>query len=121
MKDYVKVYTKGNLVLIDTTSKNRELSAKASHAGIEFVLRRIPEYNQNVTMSKQPEQTVDLKEQQGSNRKSDAVKFGILGFGGGIVLAILWTFFAGVFDLRVKCAADLKKYRLPVLGELAKK
>ena len=121
MKNYVKVYTKGNIVLIDTTSKNRELSAKASHIGIQFVLERIPEYNQNVTMSQQSEQTVNLNEQQGNNRKSGAIKFGILGFGGGIVLAILWTFFAGVFDLRVKCASDLKKYRLPVLGELAEK
>ena len=121
MKTIVKVYTKGNLVLVDSICDDPELTKEASHAGIEFILERLPQLNEYVNLTQQAEQTVDLRIQEGSSRKSEILKFGILGFGGGIVLGILWIFFVAVFDLRVKSAADLKKYSLPILGELTKK
>lgn len=121
MKKIVKVYTKGNLILIDSTCEEPELTQDASRAGMEYILERLPKLNEYVNLTKQSEQTVDLRIQEGSSRTSEILKFGILGFGGGIVLGILWIFFVAVFDLRVKSAVDLKKYSLPVLGELNKK
>lgn len=119
-KEIVKFYTKGNLFLVDVTSSDTSLASRASTVAMEYALEEIAAANKLVTLESHGQITVDLNEQNGSDEWNEMLKFGILGMVGGLALGILWIFFADVFSLKVKSVNDLRKYNLPILGELEK-
>lgn len=118
LKEIVKFYTSGNLLMVDVTSSNPDLAAQAGAAAMDYALTEVGAANKTVMMQSHGQITVDVNEQNGSSEWSEALKFGILGMAGGFALGILWIFFADVFSLKVTSANDLRKYKLPVLGEL---
>lgn len=113
LKEVVKISVKGNLVLVTVQSGSSELTDAAADAGIRYAMSRIPQLNANVSVGEADLQTVNVSELEGGGRLNKALRFGILGLGGGIVLGVLWIFFFNVFDLKVRSADDLRKYGLP--------
>lgn len=120
LKDIIKIYVNGNLVLIDVVTSSEALSVEASSVGRKYIISQLSENINNITIKEQGQQTVNISMQNGNTPKDKAIKFGILGFGGGAVLAILWIFFVDIMSLKIKSANDLKKYNLPILGEISK-
>ncbi|MEG0692310.1 MAG: hypothetical protein RR444_04435 [Oscillospiraceae bacterium] len=120
LKEIVRVYVNGNLVLIDVTSSDEALSVEAGEAGRKHIIDQLGKNINNIDITAQRQQTVNTTLQNGNTPKKNAIKFGILGFGGGLVLAIFWIFFIDVMSLKVKSADDLKKYNMPILGEITK-
>ncbi len=120
LKEIIKIYVNGNLVLIDVATTNEALSIEAGNAGRKHIIEQLGKNINNINLTEQTQQTVNTSLQNGDTPKSKAIKFGVLGFGGGMVLAILWIFFIDIMSLKVKSADDLRKYNLPILGEIAK-
>lgn len=119
LKKVITVYTRGNLVLIDVISGDKQLSIDASKIGQDYIVKAVSQPYADVVVTVQGQQTVDLRIQNGDTVTADLLKFGILGFGGGIVLGILFIFFVQIFDLRVKEASDLRHYHIPVFGTIS--
>ncbi|MFZ2538908.1 MAG: hypothetical protein WAX04_08390 [Oscillospiraceae bacterium] len=120
LKEIIRIYVNGNLVLIEVTTTNEALSVEASNAGRKYVIEQLGKNINNIEVKEQRQQTVNTSLQNGDTPKGKAIKFGILGFGGGLVLAVLWIFFIDIMSLKVKSADDLKKYNMPILGEITK-
>lgn len=118
LKEIIKINVNGNLVLTDAIVVDEKLSVKVSSLCRQYVIEQLSNNINNVELKEQAIQTVNTSLQNGDTPKKKSTKYGLLGFGGGIVLAILWIFFVDVMSLKVKCADDLKKYNIPVLGEV---
>lgn len=113
LKQVIRLYVNGNLVLIDVTSKNQELSTEAANVARKFVVERLTANINNITITNQGVLTVDKALQAGDTLKSRVVKFGVFGAAGGIVVGVLWVFLVDAMSLKVKKAEDLKKFKLP--------
>lgn len=120
-KEIVKFYTKGNLFLVDVTSSDEAVANLASGIAMTYAREEIDNANPNISLADHGQLSVSLNEQNGTSSGSEALKFGLLGMAGGFALGILWVFLADVFSVKVSGPEDLKKYRLPLLGELPKK
>ncbi len=118
IKTVVKFYCKGNLLLADVTTDDRELSSQASQCAIAYLSETVPSLLNHVEIVPQDRQTVNLTTQPAPSKLRQGLKFGLLGAAGGIVLGLLWGFFFDVFDLKVRSEKDLQKYGVPVLGVL---
>lgn len=118
VKDIISVYVKGSVVMADVTCMNQELSAKASKICIDYAIEEIPSFFVGTTVKFLKSQSVNMTKQNNDSRVKEVVKFGVLGLGGGIVLALFIIFFVEIIDLRVKSSDDLKRFGLPVLAEL---
>lgn len=118
IKTVVKFYCKGNLLLADATTGDRELSSQASQCAIAYLCRTVPQLLNHVEIVPLDRQTVSLITQPAPSKLRQGLKFGLLGAAGGIVLGILWGFFFDVFDLKVRSERDLQRYGVPVLGVL---
>ncbi len=118
IKTVVKFYCKGNLLLADVTTGDRDLSSQASQCAIAYLSRTVPQLLNHVEIVPLDRQTVSLTTQPAPSKLRQGLKFGLLGAAGGIVLGLLWGFFFDVFDLKVRSERDLQKYGVPVLGVL---
>lgn len=117
LKDVISISVKGNLILVTVEARDSALSRDAAHAGLQYASARIPQINANVSMGEPDEQTVDVNALEGGGRASKALKFGLLGLGGGLVIGILWIFFFQVFDLRLHTPEDLGRREYPAAWE----
>lgn len=113
LKTVIRLYVNGNLVLVDVTG-DEKLVAEASEIAIKYVAERLSENINSINITVQRNQLVNKSLQTGDTAKSRAIKFAVLGFAGGIVLAALWIFFFDVMSLKVTSKEDLKKFKLPV-------
>ena len=120
LKEVVKVYVNGNLVLIDVTSTQESLSVEASEAGTTYIMEQLGKNINNIDIMKQGHQTINTTLQKGETQQSNGIKFLLVGFAGGMGLAILWVLFIDIMSLKIRSAADLKKYNMPILGEIKK-
>lgn len=115
LKNVIKLYVKGNLVLVDVTGE-KQVVEPASELARGYVMGRLTQNINNIILEEEGKQVIKQSVQTGDTAKSRTLKFGILGFGGGLVLAALWIFFFDVMSVRVKKAEDLKRYGLPVFS-----
>lgn len=118
LKEIIKVYTQGNLVLIDVTASDGVVAQDAAVVGMNYLIDQIPNFIKTVVVSEQGQHTINLKEKDGDTIFSQAFIFGILGLIAGIAIGVLSIFFVDIFDLRIKSKDDLKQYKLPILGEI---
>lgn len=118
LKKVIKIYVNGNLVLIDVTVTDEALSVEASNAGRTYIMEELSKNINNISVVERGFQTISASLQTGEIPKTKAIKFGVLGFGSGIILTVFYIFFVDVMSLKVKSIADLKKYKLPVFGEV---
>lgn len=113
LKTVIRLYVNGNLVLVDVTG-DEKLVLEASNIARKYVVERLLKNINSITITEQSEQVINKSLQTGDTAKSRGIKFALLGFGGGIVLAALWIFFFDVMSLKVKDKEDLKRLKLPV-------
>lgn len=121
VKELISIYIKGSVVFADVSCNNTDISKKASKVCIDYAIQKIPTFFEGTSVKYLNQQTVNMTNQSNDSKLKDTVKFAVLGFGGGIVLALLFIFFVDILDLRVKSKDDLKKYGLPILGEIVTK
>lgn len=120
IKDVIVLHTQGNIILIDITSTDPELTKEACEIGINYIVSEVSLMLDNVTVKALGNQTVNLAELKGETMTKNVILFGILGLIGGIGIGVISIFFSEVFDLKVKSAEDLKRFNIPVLGEIRK-
>lgn len=121
IKDVIVLSIKGNVILIDISSSDKELSKEACEIGINYIVNEVPNMIHNTTVSALGSQTVNLSEQKGESTFKMVALFAALGLILGIGLGVIWIFFVDVFDLKLQSADDLRKFGLPVLGEINSK
>ena len=120
IKQSIRFYIRGNLLLAEVTSHSQELSTQASQAGVTYLSEVLPELISHISVEPLDRQTVSMAVTPAPSKLRKAVKFGALGGAGGLVLGLLWIFCVDVFDPRAQSRRDLTRYGLPVLGAGAK-
>lgn len=121
LKDIISIYIKGSVVFADVTTNDAELAKKASKVCIDYASQTIPTFFEGTTVKYLNQQTVNITSQNNDSIQNNMLKFAVLGLGAGIVLSLLFIFFVDILDLKVKTQDDLKKYGLPILGEIVNK
>lgn len=119
VKEIVSVTTKGNIVIVGVSAADKILPQKTSELCADYVVGNVTKYNDALSAKKLGNEVVNLTKQQNSSALSNALKFAILGFGGGVILGILVIFFVDVFDLRVKSISSLNHFAPVHVGDTA--
>lgn len=119
LKEVIRFYTSGNLILAEATSTDILIATTVSQVSLDYLNARISENINNIVVTPLHQQTANKTEQEGASPLSNAVKFGLVGFIGGIVLALIWVFFFNVMSVKVNSDDDLKKYPYPILGSVS--
>lgn len=117
VKEILKVYTKGNIVIVEVAASDAEITSKAAGLCIDYIVENVPQYNDTVEAALLSNETVNITKQNNDSAMKDAIKFAILGLAGGAALGILVIFFGDIFDLRVKKASDLRRFNIPILSD----
>lgn len=93
-KNKSTVYYKSNIkscisyLLVDVTG-DKELAAEASTVARKFVIERLRENINSVIIEERTQQMINQSLKTGDSARGNALKFGILGFAGGLVLAAI--------------------------------
>lgn len=117
VKEILKIFSKGNIIVSEVTSTDPSLSLQAAELCNLYIIENVPKFNDTVAAIKLGNETVNITSQNNDSALKEALKFAILGLGGGIVLSILFIFFVDILDLRVKKKSDLKRFNIPVLSD----
>ncbi len=116
IKQSVRFYIRGNLLLTEVTTHSQELSTQASQAGVNYLAEVLPSLISHIQVEPLDRQTVSMTVTPAPSKLRKAVKYGALGGAAGLVLGFLWIFCVDVFDPRLRSARDLERFGLPVLG-----
>lgn len=118
LKEVIVLSVRGNIVSVEILSIDEQLSSDASAACMDYMIKQIPIFNDDVLVKHLQNQSFNVSKQNNDSVIKKTLLYTGLGLGGGIVVAIMLIFFVDIIDLRVGCAEDLKRYKLPVLGEI---
>lgn len=118
LKEVIILSVRGNIVSVEVISGDKQLSNDAVTICMDYIIKQIPIFNDDVSVKPLQQQTINITKQNNDSVIKKMLLYTALGMGGGIVIAIMFIFFVDIIDLKVRCAADLKRYKLPILGEI---
>lgn len=117
VKKVMRIFTRGNIIVAELTSNNKDIPAESANLCIDYIVENVPKYNDTLSATRLGAETINLTQQNNDTLNKSVIKFAVLGFGGGMVLAILLIFFVDVMDLRVKKASDLNRCNIRILSD----
>lgn len=118
LKNTIRLSASGNLIFAAATSKDSAVATTVSDIIIENIISKLSQNISNVNITKQGSQVINTGLQEYDGAVKTALKYSIIGFIAGIVLVLVWVFFFDIMTLKLKSADDLKKFLLPILGEI---
>lgn len=118
LKGILNIYTSGNNVIIEVKSNDSSKSQRLSNYVREIAANKLAQNIQNITITIQDQYVYNQQLETGDNSSTQIIKYAIAGGLAGIVCVMFYGFFFNVIDTRVRSAADLRKYNIPILGEI---
>lgn len=120
LRNKVTISTKGSLLFFAVSTENEEVSARAAEVGGNYVTETVNNTIASVYLTQLDRQSLTVDHHVAVSRMKVGMKYGILGVAAGLGVGILLLSFISIFSLKVQSVKDLRKYDIPILGELTR-
>lgn len=119
LREILNIYTSGNTIIVELKATNSVTAQKFSNSIRETTVKKIAQNINNITITIQDQYVYNQMLETGDVSTQRMIKYGLVAILGGLVIIIFYSFFFDIIDTKVKTTKDLKKFNLPILGEIS--